>query len=85
MRSTKLADELQFVIAQSGQDEATVLARAVQAGMRILFREALVEGFLTGRVPREEALAALGPQELNAIELQRDALKRDVEWGLRIG
>jgi aryl-alcohol dehydrogenase-like predicted oxidoreductase len=85
MSAITLADELQFVITHSGQDEATVLARAMQAGMQILFRETLIEGFLNGRISHETALSAPGPEDLQDIELQRDALKRDVEWGLQVG
>jgi hypothetical protein len=46
-------------------------------------REDLIEAYLLGRVSREAVLRDLGPSELEAIELQRDALRRDVEWGLR--
>ncbi len=46
-------------------------------------QEALIEAFLLGEVPREMALQELGSDRLAEIEYQRDALRRDVEWGLK--
>jgi hypothetical protein len=82
MREAALTQELAFVMTQWQQDEATVLARAIRAGVRALYREALIEAYLMGHIPRQEALKQLGPETLEEIEYQRDALKRDVAWGL---
>lgn len=70
-------------MAERGKDEATVLAEALRAGVETLYREALIEGFLLGRIPREKLLHEIGPEEVAQIELQRDALRRDVEWGFQ--
>jgi len=40
--------------------------------------DALVEGFLLGRVARETVLREFGLERLDEIEYQRDALRRDV-------
>jgi len=82
MSEATLTQELAFVMAQQQQDEATVLARAMRAGIRALYREALIEAYLMGHISRQEALIKLGPEALEEIEYQRDALKRDVAWGL---
>jgi len=82
MGEATLTQELAFVMAQQQQDEATVLARAMRAGIRALYREALIEAYLMGHISRQEALIKLGPEALEEIEYQRDALKRDVAWGL---
>ena len=83
MKDRTLAEHLDFLVAERGKDEATVLAEALRTGVEALYREALVEGFLLGRVPREKVLHEVGLEALTEIELQRDALRRDVEWGLR--
>jgi hypothetical protein len=83
MKDRSLAEHLDFLVAERGEDEAKVLAAALRAGVEALYREALVEGFLLGRIPREKVLHEIGPEALTEIELQRDALRRDVEWGLR--
>jgi hypothetical protein len=50
----------------------------------VLDCEALIEGYLLGRVPREQLLSVVGAEELDAIEYQRDALRQDVIWGLNV-
>jgi len=42
----------------------------------------LIEAYLLGRVSRETVLKELGPEQLEEIEYQRDALQRDVAWGM---
>lgn len=83
MNETGLTEQLAFVVAQRQEDEATILAQAVREGIQALYREALVEGYLLGHVPRETILKEVGPEQLEEIEYQRDALQRDIEWGLQ--
>jgi len=52
-------------------------------GVRTLNCEVLVEAYLLGQVSRETVLEELGPEQLEEIEHQRDALQRDVAWGLQ--
>lgn len=83
MRDRTLAEHLDFLVAERGEDEATILAEALRAGVEALYRETLIEGFLLGRIPRERLVHEIGPEGIAEIELQRDAIRRDVEWGLR--
>jgi hypothetical protein len=83
VKDSKLAEHLGFLVQQGGQDEATVLARALRCGVELLYREALIEAYLLGKVPRETALKELGTESLKEVEYQRDALRHDVEWGLK--
>lgn len=83
MRDKTLADHLDFLVTKKGEDEAFVLARALQTGVETLYQEAVTEAYLLGEVPRETALEELGPERLREIEDQRDALQRDIEWGLK--
>ena len=85
MTGTTLSRELAFVVAQRQIDETMVLAQAVRKGIRILYRDALIEAYLTGSISRDVVQKELGPKTLEEIEYQRDALRRDVTWGLRDG
>lgn len=82
MSETLLADKLVFLQSHRHEDEATLLAQAVREGIQVLYREALVEAYLLGRIPRERLLEEVGPEQLEEIEYQRDALQRDVIWGI---
>ena len=83
MKDKTLAEHLDFLVEQEGQDEATVLARALRTGVEVLYLEALLEAYLLGKVPRETVLKEIGPARLEEAEFQRDVIRRDVEWGLR--
>jgi hypothetical protein len=83
MHDKTLTEHLDFLVAQKGQDEATVLAQALRAGIEALYRETLTEAYLLGKVPRETVLRELGSERLAEIDYQRDALRRDVVWGLK--
>ena len=83
MRDTALREHLDFLVTRKGEDEATVIAQALRAGVEALYQEALTEAYLLGQVSRVTALEELGPERLGEIEYQRDALRRDFEWGLK--
>jgi hypothetical protein len=78
-----VAEQPAFVQRRRRQDELTVLARAMRSGIRVLYREALLEAYLLDRAPREQVVAGLGSQALAGAEAQRDGLRRDPAWGRR--
>ena len=58
MHDKTLTEHLDFLVTQKGQDEATVLAQALRAGIEALYQETLTEAYLLGKVPRETILRA---------------------------
>lgn len=80
-----MTEKLSFVVTRRHQDEATLLALAVRAGIDALYRKTMTEAYLMGEVPRGAAAQALGQEQLEDLEYQRDCLQRDVEWGMRGG
>lgn len=83
MDKQTMTEKLSFVVTRRHQDEATLLALAVRAGIDALYRETMTEAYLMGEVPREAAAQALGQEQLEDLEYQRDCLRRDVEWGMQ--
>ena len=82
MKTQALGEQLSFIVTQSKVNEAAILAQAVSKGIELLYQEAMIEAYLLGNIYREKALKTLGSATLEDVEFQRDALKRDVEWGL---
>lgn len=84
MRASQVTvtEELAFVAALREKDEADVLAEAVREGIRVLYQDALIEAYLLDRIPRQRMLDELGPERVDEIECRRDALKKDLAWGL---
>lgn len=48
MHDKTLTEHLGFLVTQKGQDEATVLAQALRAGIEALYQETLTEAYLLG-------------------------------------
>ena len=76
--------ELAFLIEHTGQDEVTLLARALRLGLELLYRQAVEQAFIDGTLPREEAIAVLGRERVEEIEYAKQALAQDVARGLEL-
>jgi hypothetical protein len=85
MHKTGFAEQLAFVTAQRGEDEALVLARAVRTGLHVLYQEVLVESYLMGETSCELLLREIGPEQLEMIDDQQGAIERDIRWGTARG
>jgi hypothetical protein len=83
--TAELADKLAFLRSHTRRDDAAVLADAVRTGIDALYRDALIEAYLLGDLPRDRLVDELGRQAADDVDAQRDALKRDVAWGFRGG
>ena len=77
-----IAQELDFLIRRTGQDESTLLGRAVRLGLDMLYRQAAEKAFIDDTLTRVEAVAALGAQRVAEIEYAKQALAQDVRRGL---
>jgi len=82
MTQTALIDRLAFLTTYRHEGETAILTEALSTGIQALYRETLIEAYLLGQVSRATLLQELGPEQLEKIEYQRDALRRDVAWGL---
>lgn len=85
MKKEAFTHELNFLVSQWGLDESTIIAKAVRKGMKVMYRNALIEAYLSGKISNDQAMKEFGPEALEKINYQRDILKRDVEWGLMDG
>jgi len=85
MRDVAFARQLDFLVDQVGEKESSILSRALQAGIGVLYQEALIEAYLLGKIDREKILSELGPDKLEDVDYERDAVTRDVAWGLERG
>ena len=82
MIQTELTQQLAFIAERRHQNEGAMLGEEVREGLQSLYRETLIEAYLLGQAARETVLKEIGQEQLQDIEYQRDALKRDVTWGV---
>jgi hypothetical protein len=81
---TSSATYLQQLVHETHKSEAEVIALAVQAGLRQLWREQLLGQYLQGRVSRELAIEEVGIDWVDLAERQRQAVLEDMAWALTI-
>jgi len=77
-----IAQELDFLIQRTGQDELTLLSQAMRLGLGLLYRQTAEQAFIDGTLTRGEAIAALGSQRVNEVEYAKQTLAQDVRRGL---
>ncbi|HEX4953879.1 MAG TPA: hypothetical protein VF017_10850 [Thermoanaerobaculia bacterium] len=80
-----IAEKLTYLSGVRGQDQATLAAQALDAGVQALYREALIEGYLAGELSRQDVVHELGEAVVARVDVQRQAIDRDFEWGLAGG
>ncbi len=77
-----VSEYLGVLARSSNQSEAEVVARALQAGLRQLWREEVLARLVRGEMSRDEAIEAVGIDWVELAERQRDAVAQDVAWAL---
>ena len=80
-----IADELAFLTQKMGQNEATVLAQALQVGIHQLYRQTVGQLFIDGKMSRQEAVDSIGEERIAELEYAQQALAQDVAQGLNLG
>lgn len=74
---------LEQLSAETGLSEDEVIAKAVQSGIRQLWREHTLAAYLKGSLSREEAIEQVGIDWVELAERQRDAMEEDLAWALK--
>jgi hypothetical protein len=74
------ATYLQQLVQKTHKSEAEVIALAVQAGLRQLWREDVLGRYWRGSITRQEAIDALGVDLVALSERQQQAVQEDMEW-----
>jgi hypothetical protein len=77
--------ELDFLIHETGQDSAHLLAQAMREGIHILFKRQAIDAYIGNRIDRDQALLMLGAEEIAALEYAWQAIEKDVAWGMNNG
>jgi hypothetical protein len=77
---TSVSTYLEILVRESQKPEAEVIALAVQAGLRQLWREHVLGRYLRGEIGREEAIEAAGIDWVEMAERQKEAVLEDLRW-----
>ncbi len=80
-----IADELAFLTQNMQQDEATILAQALQVGIHLIYLQTVEQLFINGEMARQEAVDSIGEERVAELEYAQQALVQDVAQGLNLG
>lgn len=76
------SEVLEVLSRESAVSEAEIVARAVDAGLKQLWRDRVLGRYLKGLISREEAIESEGVDWVELAERQRSAMLEDVDWAL---
>lgn len=83
--SNLIADELTFLAQKMNQNEAAILAQALQVGIHLLYRQTVEQLFIDAKMARQEAVDSIGEDRIAELEYAQQALAQDVAQGLNLG
>ena len=63
--------------------ESVLMAAAVQAGLRQLWRELTLDRYLRGEISRTQAIGEASIDWVEMAEQQQKAVQEDLEWALK--
>lgn len=74
------ASYLEQLVRETHKSETEVMAMAMEAGLRHLWREQVLNRYLRGEITRAEAVETVGIDWVELAERQREAVREDIEW-----
>ena len=80
---SRTSSYLESLVRETHKSETEVLALAVEAGLRQLWRERVLGRLLRGEISRAEAVEQVGLDLVDLAERQHRAMKEDLAWGLQ--
>jgi hypothetical protein len=77
---SSVASYLEELVRETRKSEAEVMAMAIEAGLRHLWREQLLGQYLRGQITRVQAVESVGADWVEMAERQYQAAREDLEW-----
>jgi len=77
-----ITDYLKVLTQETEHSETEVMARALEAGLRQLWRDHLIGSYLRGNATREATAELVGIDWIELAERQHKAVQEDLEWAL---
>ncbi|HEY4690917.1 MAG TPA: hypothetical protein VIK33_16515 [Anaerolineae bacterium] len=75
-----MLDKLASLSEERGEDVSVILGRALKVGIEHLWRESILDAFLSGRASRDEAIRSVGLEWVELSEATQQAVTEDIRW-----
>ena len=79
---TSITPFLESLVRETHKSESEVVALAIEAGLRQLWREQVLAKYLLGQITRAQAAESVGADLVELAEKQHRAAKEDTEWAM---
>ncbi len=84
IESTESTDSfLKDLVCKTQQSQTELIAQAFQLGIHQLWEKLMLDEYLLGQISREKVIHSVGLKRVELAELQQEAMKEDLEWGLK--
>ena len=77
---SEMLQRLETLARESRRPESEVMARALETGLRQLWRERILARYLRQEISRDEAVEKAGIDWVELAERQRQAVLEDLAW-----
>ncbi|MGR3179585.1 MAG: hypothetical protein ACUZ8E_16200 [Candidatus Anammoxibacter sp.] len=82
LTKVKLTNEIEDVANFRNISESTVISNAIKIGVDKLWKESVIDKYLTNEISRDEAVKLVGLSLVILAEEQKIAIIEDINWGL---
>ena len=77
---SSVASYLEELVRETRKSEAEVMAMAIEAGLRQLWRGQVLGQYLRRQITRVQAVESVGSDWVEMAERQQQAAREDLEW-----
>lgn len=75
-------EKIEYLVRTTGHAEVAIVAEAVEKGLSELYREQVADTYLARKLDRDQAVIELGEATVEDLDYARNAIEKDVKWGL---
>lgn len=78
----KLENEIEDIAEARNEPKSKVIEEAMKIGVTTLWKESILDKYLTGKISKKKAVSMLGKRLVLTAEKQKKAVLDDIKWGL---
>jgi hypothetical protein len=75
-------EELEKIVRMRKEEPYSVIAKALELGLKELWKETIIDDFLKKKITRKDAIKLVGLDLVKRAEKERKIVMEDVRWGL---
>lgn len=81
--SMDLAKKIDSLSHEKNLSESQIIEEALEYGLNEMWKKTILSKYLEGEIDKEEAVKLVGLDKVKRAEREVEAMKDDIEWGLK--